>query len=159
MWDIIHRAEESGAKALVWTIDAAAASTYRRIARYGTTNANAVTSALTWDIYEQMKNHSSLPIIPKGIVTVVDALVAVGKGVPAIYINNHGARQLDHWPVPLEIAYEIQRNAPEVLQRVEELRRQRPGLGHPFMFASTYGVDGIRKAIRILRTEIAAEAA
>ncbi|RYP46724.1 hypothetical protein DL768_007114 [Monosporascus sp. mg162] len=201
-WDIIRRAEESGAKALVWTIDAPAASTHHRAARYYPTNpskvqwkphqpthttttqqanptaaySNALTSALTWDIYEQMKNHTSLPIIPKGIATVEDALAAVEKGVPAIYISNHGARQLDHSPSPLEIAYEIRRNAPGVFRKVEVLADsgvrygsdvikllalgvRAVGLGRPFVFANTYGVEGVRKAIRILKAEIAADAA
>ncbi|RYP54639.1 hypothetical protein DL770_010954 [Monosporascus sp. CRB-9-2] len=123
-----------------------------------------------------MKSHTSLPIIPKGIATVEDALAAVEKGVPAIYISNHGARQLDHSPSPLEIAYEIRRNAPEVFDKVEVLADggvrygsdvikllalgvRAVGLGRPFMFANTYGVDGVRKAIRILKAEIAADAA
>ncbi|RYO75012.1 hypothetical protein DL766_007820 [Monosporascus sp. MC13-8B] len=175
-WDIIRRAEESGAKAIVWTIDAPATSTRHRAARYDTTNSNAATSALTWDIYEQMKNHTSLPIIPKGISTVEDALAAVERGAPAIYISNHGGRQVDHSPSPLEIAYEIRRNAPEVFRRVEVLADsgvrygtdvikllalgvKAVGLGRPFMFANTYGVEGVRKAIRILKAEIAADAA
>lgn len=40
-------------------------------------------------------------------------------GAPAIYISNHGGRQLDYSPSPLEIAYEIYRNAPQVFEQVE----------------------------------------
>lgn len=137
---------------------------------------NSVTSALTWDIYEQMKEHTDLPIIPKGITTVEDALTAVEKGVKAIYISNHGGRQIDHSPSPLEIAYEIYRNAPQVFDDVEVLADsgvrygsdvlkllalgvKAVGLGRPFMFANTYGVEGVTKAIQILKTEIAADAA
>ncbi|KAI1256224.1 hypothetical protein MGN70_002386 [Eutypa lata] len=175
-WDAISRAEATGAKAIVWTIDAPATSTRHRAARYDTTNANSVTSALTWDIYEQMKEHTDLPIIPKGITTVEDALTAVEKGVKAIYISNHGGRQIDHSPSPLEIAYEIYRNAPQVFDDVEVLADsgvrygsdvlkllalgvKAVGLGRPFMFANTYGVEGVTKAIQILKTEIAADAA
>ncbi|KAF2016079.1 S-2-hydroxy-acid oxidase [Aaosphaeria arxii CBS 175.79] len=175
-WDQIARAERTGAKAIVWTIDAPATSVRHRAARYDTTNANAVTSALTWDIYDQMKNRTSLPIIPKGISTVEDALVAIEKGVKAIYISNHGARQLDHSPSPLEIAYEIHRNAPEVFKKVEVLADsgvrygadvlkllalgvKAVGLGRPFMYANTYGLEGVTKAIQILKQEIASDAA
>lgn len=66
-----------------------------------------------------MKNHTKLPIILKGITTVEDALKAVEKGVPAIMLSNHGGRQVDYSPSPLEIAYEIHRNAPEVFQKIE----------------------------------------
>ncbi|RYP15284.1 hypothetical protein DL765_005808 [Monosporascus sp. GIB2] len=174
--DIIRRAEESGAKALVWTTDAPAASAHHRAARYYDTNPDALTSALTWDVYEQMKSRTSLPIIPKGIATVEDALAAAGKGVPAIYIGNHGARQVDHSPSPLEIAYEIRRNAPEVSRGGRGARRQRRavrrrhpqaagarrqdrGPGRHFMFTNAHGAEGVRKAIRILKAEIAADAA
>lgn len=58
-------------------------------------------------------------MIPKGISTVEDALEAVARGAPAIYISNHGGRQLDHSPSPVEIAYEIYRNAPQVFGQVE----------------------------------------
>ncbi|KAF2712255.1 FMN-dependent alpha-hydroxy acid dehydrogenase [Pleomassaria siparia CBS 279.74] len=175
-WDIIDRAEKAGAKAFVWTIDAPATSVRHRAARYDTTNANAVTSALTWDIYDQIKNHTKLPIIPKGITTVEDALLAIEKGAKAIYISNHGARQLDHSPSPLEIAYEIYRNAPEVFTKVEVLADsgvrygsdvlkllalgvKAVGLGRPFMYANCFGLEGVTKAIQILKSEIAADAA
>ena len=68
-----------------------------------------------------MKKHTKLPIIVKGIATVEDALEAVKRGVPAIWLSNHGARQVDYSPSPLEIAYEIRRNAPEVFDQVEVL--------------------------------------
>ncbi|KAF2727675.1 FMN-dependent alpha-hydroxy acid dehydrogenase [Polyplosphaeria fusca] len=175
-WDAIARAEKTGAKAIIWTIDAPAGSTRHRAARYDTTNSNSVTSALTWDIYDQMKNRTSLPIIPKGITTVEDALIAIEKGVPAIYISNHGARQLDHSPSPLEIAYEIHRNAPDVFSKVDVLADsgvrygtdvlkllalgvKAVGMGRPFMYANCYGLAGVEKAIQIMKTEISHDAA
>lgn len=74
---------------------------------------------MQWDLYDQMRNQTSLPIIPKGITTYEDALEAVNRGAPAIFLSNHGGRQLDHSPSPLEIAYEIYRNAPEVFEKVD----------------------------------------
>ncbi|KAI1504792.1 S-2-hydroxy-acid oxidase [Biscogniauxia marginata] len=175
-WDYIRRAEATGAKAIVWTIDAPASSTRHRAARYDTTNSNAATSALTWDIYEQMKNQTSLPIILKGISTVEDALLAQEKGAKAIYISNHGGRQLDHSPSPLEIAYEIHRNAPQIFTEMEVLADsgvrygsdvlkllalgvKAVGLGRSFMYANCYGQAGVEQAIQIMKTEIAQDAA
>ncbi|KAL8330377.1 hypothetical protein RB593_001409 [Gaeumannomyces tritici] len=175
-WDLIRRAEAAGAKAIVWTIDAPGDSTRHRAARYDTTNANSVSSALTWDIYEEMKQHTSLPIVLKGITTVEDALEAVARGVKAIYLSNHGGRQLEYSPSPLEIAYEIRRNAPQVFDQVEVLADsgvrygsdvikllalgvKAVGLGRPFMFANCYKLPGVTKAIQILKTEIAHDAA
>lgn len=68
-----------------------------------------------------MKSRTKLPIILKGIATVEDAVMAVEKGVSVIWLSNHGARQVDYSPSPLEIAYEIKRNAPEVFEKVDVL--------------------------------------
>jgi L-lactate dehydrogenase (cytochrome) len=175
-WDNIARAERTGAKAIVWTIDAPADAVRHRAARFDTTNANSATSSLTWDLYDQMKNRTSLPIIPKGIASVEDAQEAVRRGVKAIYISNHGGRQLDHSPSPLEIAYEIYRNAPEVFTQVEVLADsgvrygtdvlklmalgvKAVGLGRPFLYANCYGREGVQKAIQMMKKEIALDAA
>ncbi|KAI0199939.1 FMN-dependent dehydrogenase [Astrocystis sublimbata] len=175
-WDIIERAERTGAKALIWTVDAPASSTRHRAARYDTTNSNSATSALDWSIYEQIKNHTKLPIIIKGITTVELALKAVEKGAKAIYISNHGGRQVEYSPSPLEIAYEIHRNAPEVFQKVEVLADsgvrygtdvlkllslgvRAVGMGRPFMYANTYGAEGVAKAIQMMKSEIVGDAA
>ncbi|KAK7402750.1 hypothetical protein QQX98_011507 [Neonectria punicea] len=175
-WDIIKRAEAANAKALVWTIDAPSDSTRHRAARYDTTNANGVTSDLTWDLYDQMKTRTKLPIILKGIATVEDALKAVEKGVEGIWLSNHGARQVDYSPSPLEVAYEIRRNAPEVFEKTEVLADsgvrygsdivkllalgvKAVGMGRPFMFSNVYGVEGPTKLIQLMKNEILHDAA
>ncbi|TQN70060.1 Cytochrome b2 [Colletotrichum shisoi] len=117
-----------------------------------------------------MRNRTALPIILKGITTAEEALLAVEKGAKAIYISNHGGRQLDHTPGPLEIAYEIYRNAPEVFRKVDviadsgvrygndvlkllALGVKAVGMGRPFMYANCYGLEGVTKAINIIKTE------
>ena len=42
------------------------------------------------------------PIVAKGIQTVDDAMAMVDAGVDAIVVSNHGGRQLDRSPTPLE---------------------------------------------------------
>jgi L-lactate dehydrogenase (cytochrome) len=42
------------------------------------------------------------PIVIKGIQTVVDAQLVVDAGADGIVISNHGGRQLDRAPTPLE---------------------------------------------------------
>ncbi|KAF4974991.1 hypothetical protein FZEAL_8175 [Fusarium zealandicum] len=175
-WDAISRAEAQGAKAIVWTIDAPATSVRHRAARYDTTNANGATSALSWDLYDEIKAHTKLPIILKGITTTEDALKAVEKGADGIWLSNHGGRQVDYSPSPLEVAYEIRRNAPEVFTKTEVLADsgvrygsdvikllalgvKAVGLGRPFMYSNVYGVEGPKKLIQILKSEILADAA
>ncbi|KAM0321824.1 hypothetical protein ACHAQA_009921 [Verticillium albo-atrum] len=175
-WENIRRAEQTGAKAIVFTIDAPGNSVRHRAARYDTTNANSVSSALTWDVYDQMRKQTRLPIILKGITTAEEALLAVEKGAKAIYISNHGGRQLDHTPGPLEIAYEIYRNAPQVFKQVDVLADsgirygtdvikllalgvKAVGMGRPFMYSNVYGLEGVTKAIEIMKTEIVRDGA
>jgi L-lactate dehydrogenase (cytochrome) len=43
------------------------------------------------------------PLIVKGIMTVADARTAVDAGADAVIVSNHGGRQLDKAPTPLEV--------------------------------------------------------
>jgi len=58
-------------------------------------HARMVTARLTWNTIERIRDRSGLPIILKGISTPADAKLAIDLGVSAIYISNHGGRQLD----------------------------------------------------------------
>lgn len=58
---------------------------------------------LTWDDLGWMRTHWSGPIVVKGIQTVEDAVIAADVGVEAIALSNHGGRQLDNAPTPIEL--------------------------------------------------------
>lgn len=119
--EYVQRAEKAGSRAIVYTIDAPVTSTRHRADRYSHGNANAHSAVLTWDLFRTIQGLTSLPVIPKGIATVEDAKLAIQNGAPAIYISNHGGRQLDGSPSPLEIALEIHREAPEIFSQVDVL--------------------------------------
>lgn len=58
--------------------------------------------SLDWSFISWMRKLTKLPIILKGILSVEDALLAHQHGVEAIWISNHGGRQLDTvLPAPL----------------------------------------------------------
>ncbi len=59
--------------------------------------------ALSWDDVEWLRSIWDGPIVLKGIQTVADAKQAVAVGVGAIGLSNHGGRQLDDAPVPIEL--------------------------------------------------------
>ena len=118
---------------------------------------------------------TSLPIIPKGILTVEDARIAVSMGAPAIILSNHGARHLDGVPSPLQVALAIHDEAPEIFSQTEVLADggvrygtdalkllalgcKAVGLGRSFMYANIYGQKGVERAIELLKTEIALDA-
>jgi glycolate oxidase len=64
-------------------------------------------AALTWEIMDAIKEMSGLPFILKGVATAEDAAIAVQHGVSAIYISNHGGRQLDHGRGTIDMLPEI----------------------------------------------------
>jgi len=48
-----------------------------------------------------------LPLVLKGILTAEDARLAAEQGVEAIVVSNHGARQLDRVPAPVDVLAEV----------------------------------------------------
>src|SRR6185312_10931378 len=45
---------------------------------------------------ERLRRKFDIPFILKGIATAEDAKIAVEHGIAAVYVSNHGGRQLDH---------------------------------------------------------------
>ena len=60
-----------------------------------------------WDDFDWLRSLTRLPIILKGVLTAEDALLAVEHGADAIYVSNHGGRELDHLPAAMEVLAEI----------------------------------------------------
>ncbi|CBX94393.1 hypothetical protein IAQ61_009901 [Plenodomus lingam] len=173
---LFKQVEAAGAKAIILTVDSPGDGIRHRAARYSVGSANTQFTRLTWDLYRQFSAMTSLPIIPKGIQTVEDAREAITQGAKAIYLSNHGGRQLDTSPSALEIALEIFNEDPAVFKEVEvyadggvrygtdvlkllALGVRAVGLGRPFMFANVYGAEGVKKAVDVLKYEIANDAA
>lgn len=119
---------------------------------------------------------TSLPIGIKGILTAADARIAVERGVPLIVLSNHGGRNLDGSPSPLEVALEIYETDPTLFDQAEfladggvrygtdvlkllSLGVKAVGIGRPFMYSNVYGQAGVEKVINIMKTEVAGDGA
>ena len=63
--------------------------------------------AISFEDVEWLKQVWEGPIIIKGIQSVEDAKKLADMGVAGIVLSNHGGRQLDRGPVPLEILPEV----------------------------------------------------
>lgn len=50
---------------------------------------------LNWEHISELREHTTLPILLKGILHPEDAKLAVEKGLDGIIVSNHGGRQLD----------------------------------------------------------------
>jgi isopentenyl diphosphate isomerase/L-lactate dehydrogenase-like FMN-dependent dehydrogenase len=61
----------------------------------------------TWDDLDRVMRKYKVPIILKGIATAEDARIAVEHGVAAIYVSNHGGRQLDHGKGSIAVLPEV----------------------------------------------------
>lgn len=59
--------------------------------------------ALSWNDIAWFREHWNGPIILKGVQSVADAVQAQQMGVDAVALSNHGGRQLDSAPAPLDL--------------------------------------------------------
>jgi 4-hydroxymandelate oxidase len=116
--DHIHEAREAGYSALVLTVDAPYIGRRERDLRLGFQNpppdldlpyANLfeMTPALTWRDLEWIHAEMPLPIVLKGILTREDAELAVEHGIDAVWVSNHGGRQLDGVAAGLDALAEV----------------------------------------------------
>lgn len=62
---------------------------------------------LTWRDLEWIRGLSGLPLVVKGVLTAEDTRAAVEHGAAAIIVSNHGGRQLDRTPAPIDVVEEI----------------------------------------------------
>lgn len=79
---------------------------------------------LTWkNTLPWLAEHTSLPIVLKGIQTHEDAYLASlhAPQVKGIILSNHGGRALDTAPPAMHTLLEIRKYCPEVLQKIEVL--------------------------------------
>jgi L-lactate dehydrogenase (cytochrome) len=72
--------------------------------------------SLSWHDVEWLRDAWSGPIVIKGIQSVDDARLAADAGVDAVALSNHGGRQLDGAPAPVDLVAPV---ADAVGDRVE----------------------------------------
>ena len=114
----IAEARESGYSAVVLTVDLPYVGRRERDVRLGFQNpppdlhlpyANLFENspALTWRDLEWIREEMPLPLVIKGILTREDATLAVEHGADAIWVSNHGGRQLDGVAAGLDALPEV----------------------------------------------------
>lgn len=59
--------------------------------------------SLSWSDIEWFRSRWDGPVVLKGVQSVEDARLAVDAGVDAIALSNHGGRQLDGAPAPIDL--------------------------------------------------------
>lgn len=111
--NLLARVKKAGYTALCLTVDTAYYSRRERqmMDRWLPPSRRATgyehRAALTWETMDAIKEMAGLPFILKGVATAEDAAIAVEHGVQAVYVSNHGGRQLDHGRGTIEVLPEI----------------------------------------------------
>lgn len=119
--ELVQRAEQSGSKVLLFTVDSPARSTSSVGALYERLDTRDCTAChndfigqrwhkpmvaplssngmpeqtgpfLDWSIIDRLRNITDMKIVVKGIETQADAEAARSVGVDAVYVSNHGGR-------------------------------------------------------------------
>ncbi|KAK9860131.1 Aldolase-type TIM barrel [Penicillium brevicompactum] len=131
--------------------------------------------SLTWsDTLKWLSQHTTKPVVLKGIQTHEDALLAIqyASFVKAIVLSNHGGRSLDTAPPAVHTLLEIRENCPEVFSKVEVwvdggIRRGTDaikalclgakcvGIGRPALWGlAAGGPQGVERTLKILSDEM-----
>jgi (S)-mandelate dehydrogenase len=123
----------------------------------------------TWRDLEAIRNAWSGKLLLKGVMHPEDARIAMGMGVDGLIVSNHGARQLDMMPSPLDMLPMIRAAVgPEVPLLLDSGVRRGSDIvaalcmGADFVFtgratlygATAGGLEGVKKAVSILQREI-----
>ena len=124
---------------------------------------------LTWDDFKRLRDLWKGRFVVKGVLEADDALRMVREGADGIWISNHGGRQLEGAPAPINVLPEIRAalgpSLPVMIDsgiRSGEDIAKALALGADFVFtgrgfmygAAALGEAGIRHAYDILATEL-----
>ncbi|KAG0167500.1 hypothetical protein DFQ28_001707 [Apophysomyces sp. BC1034] len=129
--------------------------------------------SLNWDDLPWFRSITKMPIILKGVQTPEDAVTAARLGCQGVVLSNHGGRQLDFAPSPIEILPDVMdalqlenldsnfevyldggiRRGSDIFKAIA-LGAKGVGIGRPALFAmSTYGDEGVIRMIELLQQE------
>ncbi len=197
--ELVQRAEAEGAAALVVTVDlpllgrreadernrfglpdGVTFANFQRVENRPTSTAvagsaltnyaNSLEPALTWKDLDWLASVTSMPIVPKGILSPADAREAFEHGARAIVVSNHGGRQLDSAVASLDALPAVIeaidgrgevlldggiRRGTDVLKAIA-LGAKAVLLGRPILWGlAVGGEEGVIHVLELLRAEIA----
>jgi 4-hydroxymandelate oxidase len=123
----------------------------------------------TWKDIDWVRAQTKLPMVLKGVLDPEDADRAIRAGAAAIYVSNHGGRNLDTLPATLDVLPEVAervagrvpilvdggvRRGTDVLKALA-LGAAAVAIGRPYLYGlAIAGADGIRGVVNVLRNEL-----
>ena len=181
---LVRRAEAAGYGAIVLTVDLAVSGRREREMRAAfefdrLETGNLVTLApsiqdgapapFTWALVRWLQELTALPIVLKGIMTAEDATLAVKHGAAAVWVSNHGGRQLDRAQATIDVLEEVSnavagraevyldggiRRGADVVTALA-LGARAVFVGRPILYAlAAGGEDGVSLALKLLAEEV-----
>lgn len=188
---IIRRAEAAGCTALVVSIDSPTFGRRERDVRnrfldlppgmccenmrepgggpQGKARPIAFSPELSWEHLDWLRKTTAMKIALKGIMHPADAQLAVGRGVDALIVSNHGGRQLDTVPASIELLPAIVdavkgkipllldggiRRGTDVVKALA-LGASAVAVGRPVLWGLALGGEGgVSQVLELLRSEL-----
>lgn len=124
---------------------------------------------LSWDDISWFRDRWKGAIMVKGIQSVADARIAVDHGVEGLMLSNHGGRQLDHAPSPIDLVAPVReavgaratvvcdggiRRGSDIVKALA-LGADACGVGRAYLYGlGAAGERGVDTALSMLRTEM-----
>lgn len=108
----LDRVKAAGYRALAVTVDRNFYARRERdiisgFERAGGSDDPSHQASLDWDLIDWIRDYVKIPIVLKGIATAEDAELAVRHGAAAVWISNHGGRQLDQGEGTMDVLPEV----------------------------------------------------
>jgi 4-hydroxymandelate oxidase len=188
---LVQRAEDAGCTALVVTADSPALGRHVRNDRHdfhdlppgvvceniralradepGHVRQVRMTPELSWDLVDELRAMTDLPIVIKGLLHPEDARIAADAGVDAVIVSNHGGRQLDTAPATVSqlprVVDAVGGRIPVLLDggvrrgtdvaKALALGAAAVAVGRPVVWGLTVGgQQGVEQVLDILRDEL-----
>lgn len=186
--EILHRAKAAGYKAIIVTADVDVTSNRERSMRLQGAalpnlsmgnvpktdagkggNAMDMKGNMSWDDIEFARQESGLPVIIKSVLSAKQALQALKHGVSAVWLSNHGGRQLDNSPAPMTtlpaVAAAVKGRVPIIIDggihrgqdvfRALALGASAVAIGRPTLYGSALGgAQGVEVVHTHLKNEL-----
>jgi 4-hydroxymandelate oxidase len=123
----------------------------------------------TWKDIDWIRSQTMLPLVLKGILEPADAERAIRAGAQAVFVSNHGGRNLDTLPATLEVLSDVAdkvagrvpilldggvRRGTDVLKALA-LGATAVAIGRPYLYGlACSGAAGVRAVVNVLRNEL-----